>query len=128
MIGTIHLWLAAAVLVVAGGIAALAAMRAASRAARSPDPRRPPTRLWLDRAILLCLVALAVAIASGLIVLVTGPGPRDPLHFVYAVAAPVILGLARWWGASLEGRQAWAVAGAGAIVVVLVIRLAQTGG
>ena len=120
MSGTIHLWLALVVALPAGAVAVLAAGRGLGR----PVPRR-----WIDRAVLAALACLALAIATGLVALTTSStGLRDPLHFLYAVAAPLVLVLARWWAIPMEGRRVWVLAGSGLVAVVLLLRLAQTGG
>ena len=45
-------------------------------------------RPWLDRAILLALGLLAVALVSGMPLIVLAGGPADPLHFLYALLLP----------------------------------------
>jgi hypothetical protein len=118
--GTVHLWLALVVALPAGAIAVLAAGRGLGR---------PVARRWIDRAVLAALACLGLAIATGLVALATSPtGPRDPLHFLYAVAAPLVLVLARWWAVPMEGQRAWVLAGSGLVAIVLLLRLAQTGG
>ena len=119
MIATFHLGLAILVGAAAIVVAALAAGRAAGRSV---------SRRWVDRALIAALACLAIAILSGLAVLAGGRGPGDPLHYLYAFAAPLVLVVARWWTHPLEGRRLWVLAGAGFVAVVLVVRLAQTGG
>jgi len=89
--------------------------------------RRPAMR-WIDRAILVELGVVALAIVAGGAVFVSGPGPRDPLHLVYAVAALVTLPIARFAVPSLApGRRSGALLAGGVILIALTLRLQQTG-
>jgi hypothetical protein len=85
-----------------------------------------PGRLAVDRAILVAMAAVLLAIGSGLLVLAAGGRPADALHFVYAAAALAALPIARFagWFAS---RRALAVVVGALVVAALVVRLAQTG-
>lgn len=86
---------------------------------------RPPARLWVDRAILVALGVAIVAAVAGLVVLVGGTGPADPLHFLYAVVALAALPLARFWPAPRRRRGLLLL---GALVLGgVVVRLFQTG-
>jgi hypothetical protein len=85
-----------------------------------------PGRLALDRAILVALAAVVVAIGSGLVLLAGGGRPADALHFVYAAAALVALVIARFAGVFARRRALAVVVGA-IVLVALVVRLAQTG-
>jgi ABC-type Fe3+ transport system permease subunit len=114
-----HLALAAgaAVLTVAVGLAALAAI-ASTR----------PLRRLIDRLILAVLVVVGIAIASGLLLLVTGHGPTDPLHLLYAVAAFVALPVARFAVPSIRTQRRMWILVVGAVVLLgLFVRLLQTG-
>ena len=85
-------------------------------------------RRLTDRLILAALVAVAVAIASGLLLLVTGHSPTDPLHLLYAVVALAALPVARFAVPSVRSeRRGWIVAGGGLILIGLMVRLLQTG-
>jgi hypothetical protein len=89
----------------------------------------PPLRVWLDRSILAALAALLLAALTGLpLVLLTGP-PADPLHLVYAAAAPLVLLTGRYLGrrGSLR-RRALLVAIAGVALLGVIYRLFTTGG
>lgn len=85
-----------------------------------------PGRLAVDRAILVAIAAVILAIGSGLLLLAVGGRPVDALHFVYAAAALATLPIARFAGA-FAGRRALAVAVGAVVLVALVVRLAQTG-
>jgi hypothetical protein len=85
-----------------------------------------PGRFARDRGILAATVLVAFAIASGALILVLGGRPADPLHFLYALVAILALPVARFWGV-LARRRALAVGCGALILVVLVVRLWQTG-
>jgi hypothetical protein len=57
---------------------------------------RTPSYLLLDRAILGQIATLLAAIISGLIVAPATSGPRDALHFLYAVVALLAPGATRY--------------------------------
>jgi len=85
-----------------------------------------PGRLVIDRLI---LAALAVILANeliGLVLLVTGTRPADPLHFLYALVALVTLPIVRFWG-TLQPWRAAALAIGALVLLGLVVRLFQTG-
>jgi hypothetical protein len=85
-------------------------------------------RLTLDRLVLVGLVAAGVAIVTGPVLWWLGRQPRDPLHQLYAVAAAVVLPLARFVPLARDWRRrAAGLAAGGLLVVGLVVRLAQTG-
>ena len=67
-----------------------------------------------------------MGIASGLVVLLTGGHPADPLHFLYAVAALLVLPVVRFWG-RLERHRAAVLGVGGGLLAALVLRLFQTG-
>ena len=85
-----------------------------------------PGRLAVDRAIIVALVVMLVALASGAWLFATGLRPSDPLHFLYAAAALVVLPIARF-GAAFARRRALALAIGAILLMGLVLRLAQTG-
>jgi hypothetical protein len=85
-----------------------------------------PGRLAVDRAILAGLVGVVAAIASGVVLILTGLRPADGLHLLYAGAALLILPVVRF-GALFAGRRAAALVVGAAVLVALVVRLAQTG-
>ncbi len=88
---------------------------------------RPPGRLYIVNLVWVVIVLIASAVV-GLLVLVTASGPRDPLHFVYAVLSMVALPIAAAVGSDRPARQRLAV-GLVALVVllILILRLFQTG-
>ena len=85
-----------------------------------------PGRLAVDRAILIAIAAVLVAIGSGLLLLAAGGRPADALHFVYAAAALAVLPIVRFTAAFSSRRPLAVVVGA-LVLVALVVRLAQTG-
>ena len=86
-------------------------------------------RLALDRLVLALLAVLVIAGAVGIAILLAGPGPPDPLHLVYGVAAPAVVAVARWLGRRPVPRRraGWLAAGALALGGVLLC-LWTTGG
>jgi hypothetical protein len=90
--------------------------------------RRPPAPFFLAGVVWAGLTVVLTALAGVVVALADHP-PRDPLHIVYG-----LLGVAALPGAGLLARgrvgpaQAvvWAIAGI--VVVILVLRLFQTGG
>ncbi len=114
-----HLLLAyatAALTVVLAVVALLAAVR----------PRR--ARSLLDRTILAIGVALAISALSGLVLPVLSGGPADPLHFLYAIVAPVVIFGARYLGRAPDVRRRglWMLAAA-IVLAGIVLRLFTTG-
>jgi hypothetical protein len=85
-----------------------------------------PVRFAADRAILVALALVAVGIASGLIVLLTGGHPEDPLHLLYALVALAVLPVVRFWG-GLGRHRMLALGVGGVLLAALVLRLFQTG-
>ncbi len=90
--------------------------------------RRPPGILFLVDVAVLGLAVLGGALL-GLVLLVTGPGPRDPLHLLYGalalVAVPAGYGIA---GSRPERQQAAIALVASVVILLLLVRLLQTGG
>jgi hypothetical protein len=83
----------------------------------------------VDRLILATLVVLALAVASGALPFVAAGPPRDILHYVYAVAAPVSLLAGRFLGtAATVRRRAVFVAVGAAVALALVARSFMTAG
>ncbi len=117
MIVTLHL---VAALLVAGGAGAVALVAAGGAL------RHRSVRFALDRAILAALASVSVGIALGLVILVTGGRPADPLHLLYAGLALAILPVARFWD-RLAGHRLAAVGVGGLVLLGLVLRLFQTG-
>jgi hypothetical protein len=106
-------------LVAAAGIALLAVVVMGAL-------RHRPVRFATDRVILAALALVGLGIASGLLVLATGSRPADPLHFLYAGVALIVLPVARFWG-RLERYRGPALGIAGIVLAALVLRLFQTG-
>ena len=86
--------------------------------------RPPMSRLWLDRAVLLGVGVALVAAVAGALALVTGHGPGDPLHFVYAVVAVLALPIARAWG---DAPRPGPMLIGGIALLGVTLRLFQTG-
>jgi hypothetical protein len=106
-------------LVAAAGIGLLAVVVVAAA-------RHRTARFATDRVILVALALVGLGIASGLLVLLAGSRPADPLHFLYAGVALAVLPVARFWG-RLERYRAPALGIAGIVLAALVLRLFQTG-
>ncbi len=85
-----------------------------------------PMRFARDRAILGVFVLVLVGAALGLVLLVTGPGPDDALHLLYAAVAVLVLPVARFLE-PLARRRSLALGVAGVALALLVLRLFQTG-
>jgi len=117
MVATIHL---ATALLVAVSALVVVAVAVIGRV------RGRDVRFALDRAILTGLAFVAIGIVLGLVILVTGGRPADPLHLLYAIVALAILPIARFWD-RLAGHRLLAVGIGGLILVGLVVRLFQTG-
>lgn len=120
MIGaSLHLGLAWASLVVMASVAA----EGAWRALRS----RPPGRL-ASAAASVVLLALAVTMAGGLGILLSGGRPRELLHLLYAGLAfgsvPIADSLAR---RSMPRRRALARLAGAVVGIVIIARLFGTG-
>lgn len=116
---SIHLALGVAAAVLGGTTAVLAAIGLGR--GRLP-------RLWLDRAILLALFVVALAIVTGPMLLATGHIPNDPLHLLYAGVALATLPIARFaFPAATPRRRAWLMLAGGLLLVGLFVRLLQTG-
>jgi hypothetical protein len=115
---TIHLALAWVAAVLDGLVLALAVVGGL---------RHRMARFAIDRAILATEAGIALALVSGLFQLATTPGPRDPLHFVYALVALAALPAGRAWLGLGRGPRPWPLAIAGVIVLGVLVRLAQTG-
>lgn len=117
MLAQLHLVLAVLVAVGGGTVAIVVILGAATH---------HPVRFALDRVILGVLLLLAIAVLSGLVILVTGARPHDPLHLLYAVLALLVLPVARFWD-RLSDRRALAVVVGSVVIIALVLRLFQTG-
>jgi hypothetical protein len=117
MVVTIHLL--AALLVAVSGVAVMAVVVVGRVLGRD-------VRFALDRAILAALALVMIGIVLGLVILVTGGRPADPLHLLYAAVSLVVLPIARFWD-RLARRRPLAIGIGGLIVVGLVFRLFQTG-
>lgn len=90
--------------------------------------RRAPPGWLADRVDFVLLLALIVASASGLGILVGGGGPKEGLHFLYAVLAIGILPVAGYLTRRMQPvARASATILAALVVLVIVVRLFQTG-
>jgi hypothetical protein len=85
-------------------------------------------RRWLDRSIIAVEVAVVAALLAGLAQLIAGPGPSDPLHFLYAALLVAALPVARMLGGRERRPRRWVMVLAGVVALGLLVRLAQTGG
>jgi FtsH-binding integral membrane protein len=90
------------------------------------EATRRSLRFARDRAILGALALVVAGSAVGLVLLVTGNGPDDPLHLLYGALAILVLPVARFWD-RVSGHRALAVGIAGVVLTLLVVRLFQTG-
>jgi hypothetical protein len=119
MVAQLHLWLAYASLLgiaILGLEAARRAWRQRSRGVRS------------ERLEALVLIAIVITSAGGLGMLAAGSGPREPLHFMYAILALGSLPLANSLIRNAEPRrQALVTLAAAVVALVLITRLFQTG-
>jgi hypothetical protein len=89
--------------------------------------RHAQPRFAIDRAILAVEAAVGLALLSGALALVAGPGPHDGLHLVYAVIALVALPIGRAWRGLATGPRPIPL-GIGVVVLFgVLVRLAQTG-
>jgi hypothetical protein len=90
--------------------------------------RRLSARHWIDRAILVQLACAAATIAVGLVLPIIGTGPRDGLHFVYAVVTLGGLPVARYAVREKTGpRFAGWIALAALVVIGASLRSFMTG-
>jgi hypothetical protein len=90
------------------------------------EVRHRPPRFARDRVILAAILLVLAGSAVGLVLLVRGPGPADPLHLLYAAVALLVLPVARFWDL-LGSRRSLAVGAGGVVLALLVLRLFQTG-
>jgi hypothetical protein len=90
--------------------------------------RGTPRAGWVERLDQALILILIITSAGGLGLLVAGSGPKEPLHFVYAVLAigcmPVADTLLR---KASPRRRALVTAVAALVALVLIGRLFQTG-
>jgi hypothetical protein len=117
--GAVHGWLA---LLTGGSLAVMAALAAAAAVTG-----RRPSRLVLDRVMLITLGAVALAALSGLTVAIGVRPVRDPLHLLYAVAIPVAL-IAGRGIAGRGARSRWWLTAAAIVALLLAVRASLTGG
>jgi hypothetical protein len=105
------------------GVVALVGIEAGWRSWRGTAPA-----IWGERLGLALILILVITSAGGLGLLVAGSGPREPLHFLYAVLAigcmPVADSLLR---KASPRRRALITAVAALVALVLIGRLFQTG-
>lgn len=110
---------------------AVALLATASTGAMLGGRLAPRLRGWMVDGLALATEAMVLAaLVLGLPVLVAGPGPADPLHFLYAALAlaalPVALGVALARGLLGAARDRWLALGA-IVLVGVAVRLLQTG-
>jgi hypothetical protein len=86
-----------------------------------------PSRLVLDRVLLLAFGAVALSAISGLALAIGGPPLGDPLHLLYGVAVAVALVLGRSM-AGREGRSRWWLTTGAILAFLLAVRASLTGG
>lgn len=90
--------------------------------------RRTPPGWFTARLEGVLLLALVVTSAGGLGLLVGGAGPREALHFVYAIVALGLLPLASSLARRFEPRRQGLATFLGALITLVVIaRLFGTG-
>jgi hypothetical protein len=88
---------------------------------------RAPGRLYLVNLIWVMIVLVAAA-GLGAVLLATESGVADALHLVYGVLAMIALPMAAAVGSGRPQRQQAVVGlGASVVLVILVLRLFQTG-
>ena len=89
---------------------------------------RLSSRMVLDRAILVQMATVAVALLTGLVLPFAGSGPGDPLHLLYAIVALAAAPLARFYPRyrSMVVLGRW-VAVAGVVILGATLRLFMTG-
>ncbi|MDQ3938842.1 MAG: hypothetical protein M3253_09220, partial [Chloroflexota bacterium] len=80
-----------------------------------------PLRVLLDRLILITVVVLIAAAASGLPLVVTVGAPADVLHLLYGVIGPLILLGGRYLGRGGTFRRRSALVALAAIALLGVI-------
>jgi hypothetical protein len=112
-------------LLVAGGWSAIAARRSGGEADH---------RFAVDRLVLIVLALLATNGLIGLVQIVTGLRPADPLHLLYGPAALISLPVGAWLSrrsergaaATARRREAWMI-GAAVVLLGIELRLIVTG-
>jgi hypothetical protein len=119
MIAQLHLLLAWASVVVVIALVARAAWRAL---------RGQPVGPAGDQLESVVLIVVLITIAGGLGLFVSGPGPKEGLHFLYGALAfgilPVARSISQRWDAR---RQSITIAIAALVVLVVLVRLFSTG-
>lgn len=127
---TLHVIFAAAAIF---GALTVIAVGAWSAIAGRRSGGRSDRRSALDRAVLAVLGSVAVADLLGVVLLLTGARPADPLHFLYGAASLVALPIAILFGArtpaadgSRVRRDTWTVVGA-IVLLGILFRLYATG-
>jgi hypothetical protein len=83
---------------------------------------------WTDRLRLGLTGLIGLQIVGGLFVLAQGARPAEGLHFLYGIAAVVLLPLTGTFASEAPPRpRAWVLAGACVLMLLLSWRLASTG-
>jgi hypothetical protein len=104
-------------------IVAVVAIEAGWRALRNQ-----PGGLLAERLEVLVIIGLLITSAGGLGLLAGGAGPREPLHFLYALIALGALPVAHSFSKQASPRRRALISLVAALVVlVLLARLFQTG-
>ena len=126
----LHIVLAAAT--VAGSLLVVGSALWSSIMGRQSGGRRDH-RSAVDRAVLFVLGTVTVSSIVGILLLIAGSRPPDPLHYVYGPAALIALPVAIWIGARSASadtfrlrRDLW-TAGGGIVLLGIVLRLYATG-
>lgn len=89
---------------------------------------KPPSRLFV-RSLIVVVVGVVLAAATGGAIAIAERPPDDPLHVVYGIAALAVLPLTAVMGAGRPANQRSIVLSvAGVVLVVLLFRLVETGG
>ena len=119
MIAQLHQLLAGASVLVVVALGAEAAVRAWRGSPRGP---------FAERLESIVLIVVLIAIAGGIGLFVSGPGPREGLHFLYGGLAFGILPVAKsLTQKSSARRQAVGTLAAALVVLVVLARLFATG-
>ncbi len=87
---------------------------------------RTPGRFFVVNLAWTAIAIVATALV-GLLIFVTSQGPRDPLHFLYGALAIAGVPVAIVVGARRPRQQAVVMIVASIVILILILRLFQTG-